>query len=110
MPISFKQQIDIDIGGTFLNPLEFADEHYLNGEMITAVVDSDEFRERTSRISSNFAEGVFTHGVVVFVKRGDLSRDPVTGENVMLDDQHYYVMNDEHESGMLILTLGGHES
>lgn len=110
MPISFKGQVDIDIGGTFLNPLEFADEHYLNGELITAVVDSDEFRERVSRISSNFAEGVFTHGVVLFVKRGDLSRDPVKDENVTLDDLHYYVMNDEHESGMLILTLGANES
>lgn len=110
MPISFKQQIDIDIGGTFLNPLEFADEHYLNGELITAVVDADEFRERTSRIASNYTEGVFMHGVVVFVKRGDLSRDPVTGENITLDDLHYYVLNDEHESGMLILTLGANES
>ena len=109
MPISFKQQIDIDIGGTFLNPLEFADEHFLNGEMITAVVDSDEFRDRTARGNNN-TEGVFLHGVVVFVKRGDLSRDPVTGENVVLDDQHYYVMNDEHESGMLILTLAANES
>lgn len=110
MTISFKEQLDIDIGGTFLNPLEFADEHYLNNELITAVVDADEFRERTSRIASNYTEGVFMHGVVVFVKRGDLSRDPVTGENVILDDQHYYVLNDEHESGMLILTLGANES
>lgn len=110
MPISFKEQLDIDIGGTFLNPLEFADEHYLNNELITAVVDADEFRERTSRIASNYTEGAFMHGVVVFVKRGDLSRDPVTGENVILDDQHYYVLNDEHESGMLILTLGANES
>lgn len=110
MPINFKDQIDIDIGGTFLNPNEFADEHYLNGELITALVDSDEFRERLNHISSNFAEGVFTHGVVVFVKRGDLSRDPVTGENVSLDDQHYYVLNDEHEMGMLVLTLGANEA
>lgn len=110
MPINFKDQIDIDIGGTFLNPLEFADEHYLNGELITALVDDDEFRERTSRIASNYTEGVFMHGVVVFVKRGDLSRDPVTGENVSLDDQHYYVLNDEHEMGMLVLTLGASES
>lgn len=106
MSISFKDQIDIDIGGTFLNPNEFADEHYLNGELITALVDSDEFRER----SGGYTEGVFTHGVVVFVKRGDLSRDPVTGENVSLDDQHYYVLNDEHEAGMLVLTLGANES
>ena len=110
MPINFKDQIDIDIGGTFLNPIEFADEHYLNGELITALVDSDEFRERSSRIASNYTEGVFVHGVVVFVKRGDLSRDPVTGENVSLDDQHYYVLNDEPEMGMLILTLGANES
>ena len=110
MLINFKDQIDIDIGGTFLNPLEFADEHYLNGELITALVDSDEFRERSSRTASNYTGGVFMHGVVVFVKRGDLSRDPVTGENVSLDDQHYYVLNDEHEMGMLVLTLGENES
>lgn len=110
MPINFKDQIDIDIGGTFLNPLEFAGQHYINNEPVMAVVDSDEFRERTSRIASNYAEGVFMHGVVAFIKRGDLQRDPVTGENVMLDDQHYYVLNDEHESGMLILTLGANES
>ena len=110
MLINFKDQIDIDIGGTFLNPLEFADEHYLNGELITALVDSDEFRERSSRIASNYTEGVFVHGVVVFVKRGDLSRDPVTGENVSLDDQHYYVLIDEPEMGMLVLTLGASES
>jgi translation elongation factor EF-G len=110
MPISFKEQVDIDIGGTFLNPLEFADEHYFNGELITALADEDEFRERVSRISSNFTEGVFMHGVVLFVKRGDLARDPVTDENVTLDDQHYYVLNVEHEMGMLVLTLGANES
>lgn len=107
---SFKEQLDIDIGATFLNPLEFADKYNINGEIVDAVVDADEFRERTSRIASNFTEGVFLHGVVLFVKRGDLSHDPVRGENIMLDDQYYYVMNDEHEGGMLVLTLGANES
>lgn len=110
MPISFKDQIDIDIGGTFLNPLEFADEHYFNGELITCLVDEDEFRERVSRISSSYAEGVFLQGTVVFVKRGDLVRDPVPEENVTLDDLYFYVLNVEHEMGMLVITLGANKA
>lgn len=110
MAINFKEQLDADIGDVFLNPNEFADPHYIEGELITCVVDSDEFRERVAKSAANFAEGVFLQGVVVFLKRDDLEADPVIGQRITLDDDYYYILNVEDESGMMVLTLGANQS
>lgn len=43
---TFKEQIAADISTTFLNRLEFADTHTVNGKEMAAVVDDNELLER----------------------------------------------------------------
>ena len=43
---TFKEQIAADISTTFLNCLEFADTHTVNGKEMAAVVDDNELLER----------------------------------------------------------------
>ena len=42
---TFKEQIAADISTTFLNCLEFADTHTVNGKEMAAVVDDNELQE-----------------------------------------------------------------
>ena len=44
---TFKEQIAADISTTFLNCLEFADTHTVNGKEMAAVVDDNELHGRT---------------------------------------------------------------
>ncbi len=56
MGTSFKDQIKADISSVFLNGLEFADDHELNGKTMKAVIDDNELLERDNNISKDFVE------------------------------------------------------
>lgn len=52
MGTSFKDQIRADISSVFLNGLEFADDHELNGKTMKAVIDDNELLERDKAIGA----------------------------------------------------------
>ena len=63
----FKDAVAADIKAVFINGLEFADEHDINGETVMAVVDGDIIQERNSSSYSEYPEGVFQQQIMVFV-------------------------------------------
>ena len=57
---TFKEQIAADISTTFLNCLEFADTHTVNGKEMAAVVDDNELLERDkAKIMAAQTEGTY---------------------------------------------------
>ena len=47
--MSFKDEIKSDAQKIFLNELEFADEHLVNGKQMTVLIDESEIIERQKK-------------------------------------------------------------
>ena len=86
---TFKEQIAADISTTFLNCLEFADTHTVNGKEMAAVVDDNELLERR----------------LVYVAKADFGPRPAQGAMLTLDGKAYKVKTCTEEAGVLAIEL-----
>ena len=106
----FKDAVAADIKAVFINGLEFADEHDINGETVMAVVDGDIIQERNSSSYSEYPEGVFQQQIMVFVSADDLPERPVKGELFFLDNERYIVDRCNENMGILEITIEANDS
>ncbi len=80
---TFKEQIAADISTTFLNCLEFADTHTVNGRKMAAVVDDNELLERDkAKIMAAQTEGTYKARRLVYVAKADFGPPPRPGRRV----------------------------
>lgn len=112
--MSFKDQIEKDIRDTFINDHEFAEEHDINGVMLSVVIDRDTNAGRDSLYSyerpSFPVNGVYAANIILYVSKADLGYKPEEGEDIKIDGKIYFVENASEEMGMLVLTLAGNRS
>jgi hypothetical protein len=104
---AFKDAVAADIKGVFLNALEFADDHEVDGNVIKVLVDDDIAEERRGRRGGGleYADGVFRATKVIYVATEDLPRVPVESELLNLDGENYIVDKVSDNVGMLEITL-----
>ena len=95
---TFKEQIAADISTTFLNCLEFADTHTVNGKEMAAVVDDNELLERDK-------EGTYKARRLVYVAKADFGPRPAQGAMLTLDGKAYKVKSCTEEAGVLAIEL-----
>lgn len=109
---AFKDAVAADIKRTFINPLEFAEWHDVNGTEVLCVVDSDIMDERKSQGSGNFdyAPGVFTAQKKLYIDAIDVARPPVEGELFRLDGERYLVDEVVINDGVLEITIEANET
>lgn len=107
---AFKDAVKADIKRVFINPLEFADEHEINGDAVLAVVDRDVIKERQQPTATDYAEGVFMEEILVYVEADDLPRKPVKGELMTLDGERYLVKEVAENMGVLEITIIANEA
>ena len=91
---TFKEQIAADISTTFLNCLEFADTHTVNGKEMAAVVDDNEL-----------LEGTYKARRLVYVAKADFGPRPAQGVVLTLDGKAYKVKTCTEEAGVLAIEL-----
>lgn len=102
---AFKDAVNADINNVFINALEFAEPHNINGKLINCVVDDDILEERLSRTNQEYFDGVFKHRRLVFVEANELPHVPVVGELFRLDGKRYTVANVAENMGVLDITI-----
>lgn len=108
--IRFKAAIAADIKAVFINGLEFADEHDINGQAVLCVVDRDVAQERNGPSYAEYAEGVYRSQIVVYVAADDLPERPVRGELFRLDGDRYLVDEVAENMGVLEITIEANDS
>lgn len=107
---AFKDMVAADVKAVFINQLEFADMHNINGVMVNAVVDRDVIKDRQARAGvSEYSEGVFADEMLVYVAADDLTRKPVRGEIFRLDGGLYLVQEVAENMGVLEITITANE-
>lgn len=92
---AFKDAISKDVKAVFINLDEFADEHTLDGKTIVCIVDKD----ITSEADKHF-EGVFVTNITIYVDAKDMDAQPVEGQQIVFDDEYYFVRNVSVEAGI----------
>lgn len=107
---AFKDAVAADIKAVFINPLEFADKHNINGQAVDAVIDRDVIRERQLPTAAEYSEGVFREEMLVYVDAADLRRKPVRGEIFRLDGDLYLVSEVAENMGVLEITIQANEA
>jgi hypothetical protein len=107
--VDFKATVGADVIDTFLNTLEFADTHTINGIQMPAVVDSPVFTERQARSQKDYADGIYTDRKVVYVSAAAFGVRPALGEQLMLDGARFIVTECTDEMGMYAITVEASE-
>lgn len=106
---SFKEILNQDIENVFLNTLEFADIHNVDGKDMPVQVDDNEIIEREKKSSSNM-DGVYVKQKLIYVKAKDFGALPAIGRQIMLDGKRYMVVDSTDEYGVYTITLEGNRS
>lgn len=107
---AFKDAVAADIKRTFINALEFADLHDINGTEVLAVVDRDVLEERNARSYAEYAEGVYSAQIKVYVDAADMPNRPVRGALFRLDGERYLVDECGENMGVLEITIEANET
>lgn len=101
----FKDYLRDDIG-TFLNHLEFADTHLVNGKEMTVQVDENELLERDkSKIMAAPMKGIYRSRRLIYVAKAEYGRRPAIETLLNLDGKMFTVRDCVEEAGILAITL-----
>lgn len=67
---SFKELLRQDVKTVFFNPLEFGEEHTVNGKPMLILIDDNELSEREKRIKSHM-DGIYKKQTLIYVSAID---------------------------------------
>jgi hypothetical protein len=86
--LNLKEQLAKDVA-VFFNPMEFGEEHTLDGRVITCVIDNDRLKER----SKKEYEGISVGEILLFVKIEDVNKKLEQGMPIVFDKRQMYVFD-----------------
>jgi len=102
--MSFKDDLLYDVENTFLNDLEFAEIHNVDGKEMLAVVD--EYEAKKVEAEADKLDGVHRKHVLLYVAKSAFSKKPSAGNRIFkLDGKKYIVYEVDEEGDMYIITL-----
>lgn len=103
----FKDIVEKDIRNVFINELEFAEEHDLNGRIGMAIVQdciiNSDLTVRESYANTHY-DGVYGTGAVINVKKSELGYVPRTDERFDLDSRIGFIVAVADDMGVLTIT------
>ena len=99
--MSFKDAIDADIVSVFLNEMEFADTHNVEGKDIVCVIDSDNM----VKIKNSMYLGETQADMLLFAKQEDLPKNIKIGRYLSVDAKQMIVISSKKDMGMVTLGL-----
>lgn len=103
---SFKECVAADVGSVFLNRLEFADAHVIDGTEMTVQVDENELLERDkSRLLGVQTEAIYKARRLIYVSKVEFGARPAQGRVLTLDGRPYRVGDCTEEAGILAIEL-----
>ena len=105
---TFKDCLVADISAVFLNKMELADTHTINGKKMTALVDDNELQERDKfkLVGATAGGTAYKATRMVYVAKADFGHRPALGATVNLDGRDYRVaQGTTEEAGILAIAL-----
>lgn len=102
---TFKELVAADISDVFLNRLEFADAHRINGKEMTVLVDENELLERDKAKMNTHTDGIYKSRRLIYVAKQEFGPRPAIGALLALDAKQFRVADCTEEAGVLAIEL-----
>ncbi|WP_285823959.1 hypothetical protein [Schaedlerella arabinosiphila] len=102
--MSFKDIIEDDVHGVFMNPQEFSEMHTVNGVEMAVQIDSNEQIEREKRFNQHM-DGIYLNQKLIYVAASDFGPLPKQGSILTLDKRTYRVADAVSEDGVYSITI-----
>ncbi len=104
--MTFKEMVAADNAATFLNLDEFGEIHTVEGQQITAIMDSQALKERQAGAELSVAEA----SLLLYAVVGDLPEERAPGATLNVDGCEYIVSDWSVDAGMATIALSGARS
>ncbi len=105
--MSFKSILMDDVKGVFLNGEEFAEQHVIDGKLMTVSVDGNEVVERSKKqVEEGRTDGLYERQTIIYVSKKDFGKVPAIGRQLTMDKGTYIIQDCIDEGGMYSITLG----
>lgn len=103
----FQEQIAADNTAVFMNELEFAEKHNLNGQVCPAILQDISVAEGLSTGNSvnQTYPGLYGSRLQVYCKKNDLPETPRYGQRFRVDKKLYLVESCADDVGILTIQL-----
>ena len=101
---TFKECVEADLSDVFINMVEFAEMHTLEGVELPCVISVNKTAQKSEQKEKTF-DGLHGDFITLFVKKVDAPRVPKQGENIKLDDKRYKVKSCRDDMGLLSVLL-----
>ena len=102
--MTFKELVQKDIKRTFLNPLEFGEQHVVNGVNMEVVIEKYEQAMKANRVSQHM-DGIYKNRKLVYVAESDFGSLPAQGSKLTMDGKLYIVSDAVSEAGIYLITI-----
>ena len=102
--MNFKDILKRDVTSVFLNNLEFADIHDIDGVKMRCIIDNNELEER-KKLYSQHSDGIFEGKILIYVRAEDIGMMPGVSKRLYLDGEAYRVEETMDEYGMYSIVL-----
>lgn len=102
----FEKQIAADNAAVFINALEFAGEHDLNGTLCKAILQDISVADADIDARNRIAYGgIYGSRVQVNCLKADLPETPAEGQGFDIDGKTYFVESCADDMGILTIQL-----
>ena len=101
---TFKECVEAGLSDVFINMVEFAEMHTLEGVELPCVISVNKTAQKSEQKEKTF-DGLHGDFITLFVKKVDAPRVPKQGENIKLDDKRYKVKSCRDDMGLLSMLL-----
>lgn len=101
----FQAQIAADIHSVFLNPLEFAGKHKIDGKEMDVLVDDNELLDRDVSKGGVHQDGTYRARRLIYVACVDFGQRPGLGRSLNLDGKDYRIEDCSEENGIFAIEL-----
>lgn len=102
--MTFKEAIQDDIKGVFLNFEEFGEYHNLNGQKTLIIIDESELTEREKKMKGVDGE-LHNRQFLFYVASEDFGALPSPGRILNFDRKEYLITDAIDESGIYSINL-----
>jgi hypothetical protein len=102
--MNFKDILKNDITSVFLNDLEFADKHNIDGVDMLCIIDNSELEER-KKLYTHYMDGIFEGKTLIYVRAADMGVLPGVSKRLYLDNEPYTVEEAMDECGIYSIVL-----
>lgn len=106
--MTFKEQLEADVGAVFLNPLEFGEVHTVDDKEMVITIDDYELSGRQWQ-AGQCLDGIYVKQRAIYVAAADFGPLPAHGSYLTIDNKGYTVMDAVAEGDLYRIAVEANE-